>query len=451
MHNALSPLDGRYENKLNPLRKYFSEEALMRYRVLVEIRFLQMLSAEKEVSSCRTLTAEENALLEEIIESFSAEDAKKIKEIEQTTNHDVKAIEYFLKEKISHSSLADVSEWIHFSLTSEDVNNLSYALILKDAVHMVLLPELKKTAHELETRAKQWKGTPLLSRTHGQPASPTTMGKEFAIFSARLKRQITHLEQQEFLGKLAGASGNFNAHVIAFPKADWLRISQQFVESLGLTWNPVVPQIEPHDFIAEISHIFSRIATITIDCARDIWGYISLGFFIQKTVAGEVGSSAMPHKVNPIDFENAEGNMGISHALFTHFAEKLPISRWQRDLSDSTVLRNMGIAFGHHFLALLNFQKGLGKLEINEKALADDLHRHPEVLAEAVQTVMRAAGIPNPYETLKKMTRGKTMTMEDFLVFIETLDISEEQKSALRHLTPLSYTGIAEEIAEKFA
>lgn len=451
MHNALSPLDGRYKNKLNPLRKYYSEEALIYYRILVEIRFLQMLAAEKAIGHCRELTAEENIFLENILENFGEADAAHVKEIEKTTNHDVKAIEYYLKEKIKGTPLEELNEWIHFSLTSEDVNNLSYALMLKESVDNILLPELTKVYDNLRKRAHTWKNIPMLSRTHGQPASPTTVGKEFAIFSARLARQIQHIESQQFLGKLAGASGNFNAHKVAFPEADWLKISQDFVESLGLTWNPVVPQIEPHDFIAELSHSFLRAGTITIDLSRDIWGYIALKFFKQKTIEGEVGSSAMPHKVNPIDFENAEGNMGIANALFGHFAEKLPISRWQRDLTDSTVLRNLGVAFGHHFLALQNLQKGLGKLEVNEVVLAQDLENHPEILAEAVQTVMRAAGIPNPYETLKEMTRGKAMTMEQFTEFVETLDISEEQKEILRNLTPGKYIGIAEEIAEKFA
>lgn len=451
MQNALSPLDGRYEEKLKPLHSFFSEEALMRFRVLVEEKWLRFLSDRDDISALRKLTKGEHEFLQKIVSSFSEDDALHIKEIEKTTNHDVKAVEYFLKEKVKDTSLADISEWIHFSLTSEDVNNLAYALLLRDAIQKTLLPLLQKAEKEIQARARQWKAVSLLSRTHGQPASPTTMGKEFLIFSARLQRQLQQLEKQEFLGKLSGASGNFNAHVIAFPEIDWLELSESFVTSLGLTWNPIVPQIEPHDFLAEISHLFLRMGNIFLDASRDIWGYISLGFFRQQLKEGEVGSSAMPHKVNPIDFENAEGNIGIANALFTHFAEKLPVSRWQRDLSDSTVLRNMGVAFGHNFLAIQSFLRGLEKLTLDEKTIYNDLAAHPEVLAEAMQTILRARGAENPYERLKDLTRGKEITLESFYDFVQTQkDLSEEDRVRLLSLTPKLYTGIAEIIVDRF-
>jgi adenylosuccinate lyase len=451
MKHAISPLDGRYEKDIESLRHYFSEEALMRYRVLVEIRWFEHLASRSDIPLLRDISEEERTLLESVFSHFSDSDASRIKEIEKTTNHDVKAIEYFLKEKIADSSLAELSEWIHFSLTSEDVNNLAYALMLKKALHEIILPELEKLMDMIGELSRTHASVAMLSRTHGQPASPTTLGKEFLIFAHRLQRQLRQLKNQEFFGKLAGASGNFNAHVIAFPNADWLDISQTFVESLGLSWNPVVPQIEPHDFIAELSHILLRVGTIGIDFSRDIWGYIALRFFRQKLKEGEVGSSAMPHKVNPIDFENAEGNFGIGNSLFSHFAQKLPISRWQRDLSDSTVLRNVGVAFGHHFLALKNLQKGLGKLEINTLEISKDLDSNREVLAEAVQTVMRANGMKNPYETLKQMTRGKSLSQKDYSDFILTLELPQKQQAQLLDLTPEKYTGLAEAICKKFA
>ena len=450
MDYALSPLDGRYAHKVAALQPYFSEEALNKYRCLVELRWLQQLCRRDDVP-CRALTKAETALLESIHENFADAEATAIREIEAVTNHDVKAVEYFLKEQIAGSSLTDLTEWVHFALTSEDVNNLAYALMLKDAVQQVILPAIASLESELAARAQAWKAVPMLARTHGQPASPTTMGKEFLIFAARVRRQRRSLEQQEFLGKFAGASGNFNAHMVALPQADWLQISQAFVESFGLTWNPVVAQIEPHDFIAELAHSISRSGTIGIDFARDSWGYISLGFFRQKTKAGEVGSSAMPHKVNPIDFENAEGNFGLANALFGHFAEKLPLSRWQRDLTDSTVLRNLGVAFGHFLLALQSLQKGIGKLEIVPEAMVADLEANPEVLAEAVQSVLRAEGVEKPYEQLKELTRGKHVTLQDFHAFVGSLPISAEQMQRLQQLTPAQYTGLAEEIVERFA
>jgi adenylosuccinate lyase len=446
---ALSPLDGRYATKLDTLRPFLSEYALMKYRCQVEIEWLLFLAARKDIP-LRQLTAEEESLLQNIITNFDDVAAERIKEIEKTTNHDVKAIEYYLKEQISESSLAAVSEWIHFALTSEDVNNLSYALMLKHAVEQGTLPLLEQVTETLRKFSVTHKNLPMLSRTHGQPASPTTLGKEFLIFFTRVQRQIQQLQKQEYLGKIAGASGNFNAHAIAIPTADWFAISQQFVESLGLTWNPVVPQIEPHDFIAEVSHNLTRINTILIDLSRDIWGYISLGYFKQKVIAGEVGSSAMPHKVNPIDFENAEGNFGVSTALLSHFAEKLPISRWQRDLTDSTVVRNLGVGLGHHVLALQSLQKGLGKLEVNADAISKDLANTPEILAEAVQTVMRAHDLPNPYEQLKALSRGQKITLQDIHQFVAQLDIPTDVKQDLLELTPERYIGLAAEIVERF-
>jgi len=451
MIDALSPLDGRYSSAIDPLKSSFSEEALIFFRIFVEIRWFSFLSDREDISPLRPLKNEEKQLLESILKNFSTKDAERVKEIEATTRHDVKAVEYFLKEKIANSSLESKKEWIHFALTSEDVNNLAYALMIQNALKKTLLPEIQNTEDYLFSVAKEWKSIPLLSRTHGQPASPTTLGKEFLIFAMRLQRQRIFLEEQEILGKCAGASGNLNAHIIAFPEADWLDISEQFVKSLGLIWNPVVPQIEPHDFLAEISHTMIRINTIVIDLSRDTWGYIALKFFRQKTKPGEVGSSAMPHKVNPIDFENAEGNMGLANALFSHFAEKLPISRWQRDLTDSTVLRNMGVAFGHHFLALKSLKRGLEKLQLNESSLQKDLKNTPEVLAEAIQTVMRAEEIENPYEQLKEMSRGKEISLEVMRDFVRELKISEAAKKRLLGLTPGTYIGLAEEIVDRFA
>lgn len=450
MNKALSPLDGRYQAKVDALRDYFSEEALFRYRCLVEIKWLELLSTREDIPACRKFTAAEIKALEHICQDFSTRDVTRIRTIEASTNHDVKAIEYFLKEKIATTSLQDISEWIHFSLTSEDVNNIAYALMLRDAITLVLLPELVRTEGTLFALARDWKAVPMLSRTHGQPASPTTMGKEFLLFAARLRRQREILGRQEYLAKLAGASGNFNAHIIAIPGADWLGISEAFVTSLGLTWNPVVAQIEPHDFIAEIAHAFSRIGTIYLDFSRDIWGYISLGFFHQKTKPGEVGSSVMPHKINPIDFENAEGNLGLANALFAHFAEKLPISRWQRDLSDSTVLRNLGVAFGHFLLALMSLQNGIAKLELIPQAMARDLEANPEVLAEAIQSVLRVSGYPKSYEMLKELTRGKRITLEKFQEFLHKLELPDDAKNRLLALTPQTYSGLAAEIVDRF-
>lgn len=448
MHDSLSPLDGRYAAKVEGLRAYFSEAALMRYRVLVEIKWLICLASRDDIPQLPPLSAGEISLLEAIAADFSTRDFERIATLEKATNHDVKAVEYFLKEKLEGSSLHAVSEWVHFALTSEDVNNLAYALMLKEGITQGIRPLLGEISVLLTGFASDFRAVPMLARTHGQPASPTTMGKEMLIFLERLARQLRLLDQQEYLGKLAGASGNFNAHAIAFPEADWLDISRSFVEKMGLAWNPVVPQIEPHDFIAEIAHGLIRINTILIDLSRDIWGYISLGFFRQRLKAGEVGSSAMPHKVNPIDFENAEGNLGLSTALFAHFAEKLPISRWQRDLTDSTVLRNLGVACGHLVLALASLKQGFSKLQIDEGAIAADLDAHPEVLAEAIQTVMRAAGSEKPYEKLKALTRGHQLDLPSIRTFIKTLELPPEQKEALLALTPAGYTGLARRIVE---
>lgn len=437
---ALSPLDDRYFSKVAALDTYFSEASLNKYRVLVEVEYLKALHHSPEIT-CE-LSGEEIQKLDALFPNFNETEQEKVKVKEQVTNHDVKAIEYYVKDHIAEEK----KEWVHFGLTSEDVNNLSYTLMLRDGVKKVLFPKLKELITTLEKHAEDYAAVPLLSKTHGQPATPTTMGKEFMVFVTRLQRQMILLQRQDFLGKLGGASGNMNAHVFAYPEVDWRSFSRTFVEGLGLTWNPVTTQIEPHDFIAELADTSARINTICIDMARDIWGYISFRFFGQKTVAGEIGSSAMPHKVNPIDFENAEGNMGLSSAFFRHFSEKLPLSRFQRDLTDSTVLRNLGVAFGHQYLAFQSLLKGLSKLEIREEVLREDLNQNWEILAEAVQTVLRKHGVPNPYETLKEMTRGKTLTQEDYQIFIETLILPEGEKERLRKLTPATYLGVAREI-----
>lgn len=450
MIHSLSPLDGRYEQKTAELADFFSEQALIYFRVVVEMEWFLFLSSQQSIAEMRAISPEEEQLLRNIVHNFTPADAQRVKDIEKTTNHDVKAVEYFLKEKIQNTSLESLGEWIHFGCTSEDINNLSYALMLRDAHEKCMLPALKELSHMLTQNCQQWKSVPMVARTHGQPASPTTMGKAWLNFSARLKRQIRFLEQQEYLGKINGATGNFNAHISAYPDADWLAISQQFVESLGLTWQPVSDQIEPHDCIAELSHTAQRINTILIHFSRDVWGYISLGFFTQKLRAGEIGSSTMPHKVNPIDFENAEGNLGMANAVFQFFAEKLPLTRWQRDLTDSTVLRNLGVAFGHTLLALKSLKKGIGKLEINEAKLQQDLDQNREVLAEAVQTVMRKYGVENPYEKLKELTRGKRITREEYEAFVASLEIPDQAKEYLSALTPSTYIGLAEEIVERF-
>jgi adenylosuccinate lyase len=445
---AISPVDGRYGRKVEPLRAIFSEYGLIHHRVEVEVRWLQALAAHPQISELPAFSETANTLLDGIIVDFSEDDAQRVKEIERTTNHDVKAVEYFLKEKIGdNTELQAVNEFFHFACTSEDINNLSHALMLKKGRDQVLLPILEKVLEKLREIAHSLADQPMLSRTHGQPASPSTMGKEFANIAYRIERQLAQLRAVPLLGKMNGAVGNYNAHISAYPEVDWPQFSQAFIESLGLQFNPYTTQIEPHDYIAELFDATARINTIVIDLARDIWGYISLGYFKQKVVAGEVGSSTMPHKVNPIDFENAEGNLGIANALMDHLSRKLPISRWQRDLTDSTVLRNLGVGFAHTTIAMNSLLRGLGKLEINPTALAQDLDSNLEVLAEPVQTVMRRYGVENPYEKLKELTRGQRIDRATLDQFIDSLDIPDDAKARLRVLTPASYIGNASDQA----
>jgi adenylosuccinate lyase len=444
----LSPIDGRYASKVDPLRPILSEYGLIRYRVLVEVRWLIALSNAPEIHEVPVFSQSALEHLEGIVTGFSAADAERVKEIERTTNHDVKAVEYFLKEKISgNKELEAVSEFIHFACTSEDINNLSYGLMVLEARDGVMLPLMRKLTAAIAERAHEYAGQPMLSRTHGQPATPSTMGKEFANVAVRLDRQIRQMAGVELLGKINGAVGNYNAHAVAYPQVNWPAFGQRFVESLGLTFNPFTTQIEPHDYLAEIFHAASRFNTVLMDFDRDVWGYISLGFFKQKTVAGEVGSSTMPHKVNPIDFENSEGNLGLANALFSHLADKLPVSRWQRDLTDSTVLRNIGVGMAHTLIALESSLKGISKLAINAEALEADLAANPEVLAEPIQTVMRRYGVEKPYEKLKDLTRGQRIDMARLSDFIGSLEIPDEAKASLRKLAPRDYTGYAEELA----
>ncbi|WP_426661280.1 adenylosuccinate lyase [Rhodanobacter aciditrophus] len=445
---ALSPLDGRYASKAEPLRPIFSEFGLMHRRVHVEIEWLLALAAEPGIAELPPFTETQVKQLQAIASGFAVEDGARIKTIEATTNHDVKAVEYFIKERIgSDPALAQAREFVHFACTSEDINNLSYALMLRDARAQVLLPAFDGIIAKLRELAHVNAALPMLSRTHGQTASPSTLGKELANVVARLERQRRQLVALEIPGKINGAVGNYNAHAITYPEMDWRAFSQRFVESLGLDYNPYTTQIEPHDGVAEYCDAVRRANTILIDLARDVWGYISLGYFKQKLKEGEVGSSTMPHKVNPIDFENAEGNFGLANALLGHFAEKLPISRWQRDLTDSTVLRALGTAFGHTLVALESLQKGLGKLTVNADRLAADLDASWEVLAEAVQTVMRRYGLPQPYEQLKALTRGQGITKESMREFIGKLELPAEAKQRLLDLTPGGYIGLAEGLA----
>ena len=446
---ALSPLDGRYAGKVEPLRPIFSEFGLMHRRVHVEIEWLLALAAEPGIKELPPFTATQVKQLHTIADSFAIEEGARIKAIEATTNHDVKAVEYFIKERIgADPALAQAREFVHFACTSEDINNLSYALMLRDAREQVLLPAFDRIIAKLRELAHANAALPMLSRTHGQTASPSTLGKELANVVARLERQRQQLAALAIPGKINGAVGNYNAHVITYPEIDWRTFSQRFVQSLGLDWNPYTTQIEPHDGVAEYCDAVRRANTILIDLARDVWGYISLGYFRQKLKEGEVGSSTMPHKVNPIDFENAEGNFGLANALLGHFAEKLPISRWQRDLTDSTVLRALGTAFGHTLVALESLQKGLGKLTVNADRLAADLDASWEVLAEAVQTVMRRYGLPQPYEQLKALTRGHGITKESMREFIGKLELPAEAKQRLLELTPGGYIGLAEGLAK---
>ncbi|MFT3791640.1 MAG: adenylosuccinate lyase [Rudaea sp.] len=446
---ALSPLDGRYAAKVEALRPIFSEYGLMQRRVLVEVRWLQALAGEKSVSEVAPFSAAASAKLDALASGFSVADGERVKEIERTTNHDVKAIEYFIKQRIGDDAeLAKATEFVHFACTSEDINNLAYALMLRDARDGVLLPALDGAIAKLRELSVANAALPMLSRTHGQTASPTTLGKELANVVARLERQRKQIANVEILGKINGAVGNYNAHVVAYPEVDWPALSRRFVESLGLTFNAWTTQIEPHDFVAELCDAARRTNVILIDLCRDVWAYISLGYFRQALKAGEVGSSTMPHKVNPIDFENAEGNLGVANALFGHFAEKLPISRWQRDLTDSTVLRTLGAAFGHTQIALDSLMRGLGKLHIDETRIAADLDASWEVLAEAVQTVMRRHGLPEPYEQLKALTRGQGITRESMRGFISGLALPDADKQRLLALTPAGYVGLAGALAK---
>jgi adenylosuccinate lyase len=449
--NALSPLDGRYQSKLGALRPFFSEYALIRHRALVEVEWLKTLAAEPAIAEVAAFSSATIKELDDTIAAFGEAEAAQVKAIEARTNHDVKALEYWLKERFDgNPEIRQASEFIHFACTSEDINNLSHALMLKSARDSVLLPMLDKVIDNLTAQAHDLADAAMLAHTHGQPASPTTLGKELANVVYRLRRQKQQIASVEILGKINGAVGNFNAHLSAYPHFDWEGFAQKFVTRLGLTYNPYTIQIEPHDYMAELYNAIARVNTILIDLDRDVWGYISMGYFKQKVKEGEVGSSTMPHKVNPIDFENSEGNLGIANALLGHLAEKLPISRWQRDLTDSTVLRNMGVAFGYSLLGYDSCLKGLGKLEANRARLAEDLDSSWEVLAEPIQTVMRRYGIENPYEQLKALTRGKGgITREALHDFISGLAIPQEAKSLLLDMTPASYIGKATELAKR--
>lgn len=447
--SAISPIDGRYGNKVEALRELFSEYALIKYRVIIEVRWLEHLANCADITEVPSFSVETTQYLEKLIGEFSLSDAERVKEIESTTNHDVKAVEYFLKEKTrDNAEISKVSEFFHFACTSEDINNLSYALMLRMAREQVILPgmhELIQSIHDLTIHTAD---VSMLAHTHGQPASPTTIGKELANVIFRLKRQLKQFAETPVMAKINGAIGNYNAHYVAYPDIDWPTLAQDFIHALGLDFNPMTTQIEPHDYIAEYFHCMLRFNNIVLDMNRDIWTYISYAYFKQKTVAGEVGSSTMPHKVNPIDFENSEGNLGIANALFDHLANKLPISRMQRDLSDSTVLRNLGVGIAHSLIAYQSSLKGLSRLEVNHRALESDLDNNWEVLAEPVQTVMRRYGVPEPYEKLKALTRGQRISRQSMQEFIDTLEIPEEEKARLKKLTPGNYIGIATRLAK---
>lgn len=447
--SAISPIDGRYGNKVEALRELFSEYALIKYRVIIEVRWLEHLANCADITEVPSFSVETTQYLEKLIGEFSLSDAERVKEIESTTNHDVKAVEYFLKEKTrDNAEISKVSEFFHFACTSEDINNLSYALMLRMAREQVILPgmhELIQSIHDLTIHTAD---VSMLAHTHGQPASPTTIGKELANVIFRLKRQLKQFAETPVMAKINGAIGNYNAHYVAYPDIDWPTLAQDFIHALGLDFNPMTTQIEPHDYIAEYFHCMLRFNNIVLDMNRDIWTYISYAYFKQKTVAGEVGSSTMPHKVNPIDFENSEGNLGIANALFDHLANKLPISRMQRDLSDSTVLRNLGVGIAHSLIAYQSSLKGLSRLEVNHRALESDLDNNWEVLAEPVQTVMRRYGVPEPYEKLKALTRGQRISRQSMQEFIDTLEIPEEEKTRLKKLTPGNYIGIATRLAK---
>ena len=448
--SAVSPIDGRYGSKTADLREIFSEFGLIKRRVIVEVRWLQRLAAHPGVEEVPCFSQAANALLEAVLAEFSEVDARRIKDIEATTNHDVKAVEYFLKERFAgFDELEAVSEFVHFACTSEDINNLSHALMLRDGINRVVLPAIDAVLEAISQHATAHAEVPMLSRTHGQTASPTTVGKEFANVVVRLKRQRKHIAAIEFLGKINGAVGNYNAHLATYPQIDWQTNAREFVESLGLSFNPYTTQIEPHDYMAELFDAVARLNTILIDFDRDVWGYISLGYFKQKTVAGEVGSSTMPHKVNPIDFENSEGNLGLANAVFGHLSAKLPVSRWQRDLTDSTVLRNMGVGFGYSLIAYQATLKGVDKLELNAARLAADLDDAWEVLAEPIQTVMRRYGIEKPYEKLKALTRGQAITESTLREFVATLQLPKQAMEELLALSPDTYTGNAAQQARE--
>ncbi|OAY46198.1 adenylosuccinate lyase isoform X1 [Manihot esculenta] len=446
---ALSPLDGRYWGKVKDLSPHLSEYGLIYYRVLVEVKWLLKLSQIPEITEVPNFSEEAQIFLQGLINGFSMDDALEVKNIEKVTNHDVKAVEYFLKKKCqSHPEIAKVLEFFHFACTSEDINNLAHALMLKESMNKVIFPVMDELITAICNMAEDNASIPMLSRTHGQPASPTTLGKEMAVFAARLSEQRQEISQVKIKGKFAGAVGNYNAHIVAYPGIDWPLIAKEFVESLGLCFNPYVTQIEPHDYMARLFHAIMRFNTILIDFDRDIWGYISLAYFKQITKAGEIGSSTMPHKVNPIDFENSEGNLGKANGGLSHLSEKLPISRWQRDLTDSTVLRNMGEGLGHSLLAYKSALQGIGKLKVNESRLSEDLNQSWEVLAEPIQTVMRRYGVPEPYEKLKELTRGRAVTKESIREFIEGLALPKETKSYLLELTPHTYVGAAIELGK---
>ncbi|ABO23425.1 adenylosuccinate lyase [Shewanella loihica] len=442
---AISPVDGRYGSKTASLRGIFSEYGLTKYRVQVEINWLKLLSSCPEIEEVPPFSEVALALLDQIKDNFSEEDALRVKTIEATTNHDVKAVEYFIKEKIAdNSELTSIGEFVHFACTSEDINNLSHGLMLSEAREQVLVPYCQQIVDGVKKLASEYRSVPLMSRTHGQPASPSTLGKEMANVAVRLERQLKQIQAVEIMGKINGAVGNYNAHLSAYPEVDWHTLSERFVTSLGLNWNPYTTQIEPHDYIAELFDAVARFNTVLIDFDRDIWGYIALGHFKQKTIAGEIGSSTMPHKVNPIDFENSEGNLGIANALMQHLAAKLPVSRWQRDLTDSTVLRNLGVGMAHSLIAYQATLKGICKLEVNEAHLREELDQNWEVLAEPVQTVMRRYGIEKPYEKLKELTRGKRIDGEQLAQFIDTLELPSDVKLELKKMTPANYIGRAE-------
>jgi adenylosuccinate lyase len=445
---ALSPLDGRYRDQMNDLNDYFSEWALLKYRVHVEVEWLIAMSKSEHIGGVRPLTNDEIDALRTLAASFDEAASLRIKEIERTTKHDVKAVEYYIKEQLKDSTLSDVLEFVHFSCTSEDINNLSHALMLKGGLSNVWLPLAERLVAKVAEMAEEYKAIPMLAHTHGQPASPTTVGKELAVFVHRWQRQLKQIRAVEYLGKFNGAVGNFNAHSTAYPDAPWQEIARSFVEGLGLTYNPLTTQIESHDYMAELFHALMRFNNILLDFDRDVWTYISLAYFKQKVVEGEIGSSTMPHKVNPINFENSEANLGLSNAVLDHLANKLPISRLQRDLTDSSALRNMGVGIGYSVLAMQSALRGLGQLSVNHQALEDDLNHAWEVLAEPVQTVMRKEGHKNPYEQLKALTRGAQITEETMRDFIESLDLPQADKERLLNMTPASYIGIATELVK---